>query len=155
MIFGTADQAFLQHVRSTRCIRELRGEVPESVAGYAKGSRYEALQMPALLWVYATLIESAVIAYECVLPPLSRKNANATTRSQVLAGLFGLPGTALAEGLERIRGLRCRDVRVGGARGERTGAIHGATNHDRSGLMDSRSALVPGAHRRVAARAFS
>jgi uncharacterized protein (DUF2236 family) len=96
MIFGTADQAF----HAARSLYELHtrigGEVPESVAGYAKGSRYEALQVPALLWVYATLIESAVIAYECVLPPLSSdERERYYAESKVMAGLFGLPGTAL------------------------------------------------------------
>ena len=71
MIFGTAPQAF----RAARSLYQIHtritGELPANVAGYTAGSRYEALQLPALLWVYATLIESAVIAYECVLPPLT------------------------------------------------------------------------------------
>lgn len=96
MIFGTAEQAF----RAARSLYQMHtritGEVPENVAGYARGSRYEALQIPALKWVYATLIESAVIAYECVLPPLSSEERAAYyAESKVLAGLFGLPPEAL------------------------------------------------------------
>jgi uncharacterized protein (DUF2236 family) len=96
MIFGTSEQAF----RAARSLfgmhTKITGEIPEAVAGYAKGSRYEALQVPALLWVYATLIESAVIAYECVLPPLSEEEvASYYAESKVLAGLFGLTAQAL------------------------------------------------------------
>jgi uncharacterized protein (DUF2236 family) len=96
MIFGTAEQAF----RAARALYQLHttitGEIPVNVAGYSKGSRYEALQIPALQWVYATLIESAVIAYECVLPPLNKEElARYYAESKVLAGLFGLGADAL------------------------------------------------------------
>lgn len=98
MIFGTAEQAF----RAARSLYDLHtkivGEVPQTVAGYEKGSRYEALQIPALRWVYATLIESAVIAFDCVMPPLSRGELSAYyEESKVMAGLFGLPPEALPE----------------------------------------------------------
>lgn len=96
MVFGTAEQAF----RAARSLHQLHtritGELPEAVTGYAQGSRYEALQVPALRWVYATLIESAVIAYECVLPKLNSEEREAYyAESKVLAGLFGLPAEAL------------------------------------------------------------
>lgn len=96
MIFGTAPQAF----RAARSLYQMHtritGELPSAVAGYAKNSRYEALQVPALLWVYATLIESAVIACQCVLSPLSPDElAEYYAESKILAGLFGLPPDAL------------------------------------------------------------
>lgn len=96
MIFGTAPQA----ARTARSLYKMHtriaGDLPGDVAGYAKGSRYEALQIPALLWVYATLIESAVMAYEYVLPPLAPDQREAYyAESKILAGLFGLPPDAL------------------------------------------------------------
>ena len=98
MIFGTAEQAFTSARSLYQMHTKITGEVPEAVAGYAKGSRYEALQVPALKWVYATLIQSAVIAYECVLPPLSNEErAQYYAESKVLAGLFGLPASALPD----------------------------------------------------------
>lgn len=98
MIFGTADQAFTSARSLYQMHTRITGELPQTVAGYDKGSRYEALHIPALQWVYATLIESAVIAYECVLPPLSRDElTNYYAESKILAGLFGLPPTALPE----------------------------------------------------------
>jgi uncharacterized protein (DUF2236 family) len=96
MIFGTAPQAF----RAARSLHELHtritGELPTNVAGYSAGSHYEALQIPALLWVYATLIESAVIAYECVLPRLSPAEREAYyIESKIMAELFGIAPDAL------------------------------------------------------------
>ncbi len=96
MIFAAAPQA----MRTARSLYQMHtritGDLPGNVAGYAKGSRYEALQVPALLWVYATLIESAVIAYECVLHPLTPEQREAYyAESKILAGLFGLPPDAL------------------------------------------------------------
>lgn len=96
MIFGSAPQA----TRTARSLYQMHtritGDLPANVAGYAKGSRYEALQVPALLWVYATLIDSAVIAYECVLPAFTPDQCEAYyAESKILAGLMGLPPDAL------------------------------------------------------------
>jgi uncharacterized protein (DUF2236 family) len=96
MIFGSAPQA----MRTARSLYQMHtritGDLPANVADYDKGSRYEALQVPALLWVYATLIDSAVVAYECVLPPITPDQREAYySESRILAGLFGLPPDAL------------------------------------------------------------
>ena len=95
MIFGSAQQAF----RAARSLYQLHtaitGELPAGVASYTKGSRYQALHMPPLLWVYATLIDSAVIAYQSVLPPLDDELAAYYAESKILAGLFGIRPEAL------------------------------------------------------------
>lgn len=91
MIFGTAPQAFRAARSLYQTHTRITGQLPTDVAGYAAGSRYEALQMPALTWVYATLIESAIIAYECVLPRLTPTDREAYYReSKIMAGLFGI-----------------------------------------------------------------
>jgi uncharacterized protein (DUF2236 family) len=96
MIFGTLDQAlaasrYLYHLHS-----RVQGELTESVAAYAQGSGYQANQVGALLWVYATLIDSALLAYESVLPPLSKSEREAYyAESKTMASLFGIPPTAL------------------------------------------------------------
>jgi len=96
MIFGSSAQAFAAarslHTLHTR----IRGEMPAAVASYARGSHYKANHVPALKWVYATLVESAVLAYECVLPPLKDEEREAYyAENRVLAGLFGVPQEAL------------------------------------------------------------
>ena len=48
MISGTAEQAFASARSLYQLDSKITREVPESLAGYTKGSRYEALQVPAL-----------------------------------------------------------------------------------------------------------
>ncbi|WP_084080871.1 oxygenase MpaB family protein [Edaphobacter aggregans] len=96
MIFGTLEQA----LASSRYLYQLHtrvlGEIPESVAAYERGSHYEANEIGALCWVYATLVESALLAYESVLPPLSPGEREAYYgESKRLAALFGIPASAL------------------------------------------------------------
>jgi uncharacterized protein (DUF2236 family) len=96
MIFGTLDQALAAarhlHALHTR----IEGAIPEDVAAYKSGSRYEANEIEALKWVYSTLVESAVVAYECAMGPLGdAERERYYVESRVLAGLFGLRATDL------------------------------------------------------------
>lgn len=96
MIFGSLDQALVaaRHLYTVHtCIR---GQMTEDVGAYRRGSAYEANEIAALRWVYATLVESAVLACECVMPPLSAGELAAYfNESRTLAALFGLPKTEL------------------------------------------------------------
>jgi uncharacterized protein (DUF2236 family) len=101
MIFGTLDQAMAAarhlHALHTR----IQGAIPEDVAAYKRGSRYEANEVEALKWVYSTLVESAVFAYECAMGPLGDvERERYYAESRILAGLFGLRATELPENWE-------------------------------------------------------
>jgi uncharacterized protein (DUF2236 family) len=108
MVFGTLDQAlaasrYLYHLHT-----RIQGELPESVAAYARGSRYEANEVNALLWVYATLIESALLAYDTVLPPLSSvERETYYAESKTLAALFGIPPEALPADWSSFEAWNC------------------------------------------------
>lgn len=96
MIFGTLGQA----ARAARHLYELhthiQGEMPQAVAQWERGSHYQANEIAALRWVYATLIESAVMAYEFVFPALSASELEAYyAEACTLAALFGLPAEML------------------------------------------------------------
>ncbi len=96
MIFGTLEQAFAASRSLYRLHTRIQGRVPESVAGFRGGSHYQANELDALRWVYATLAESAVMAYESVLPALSIAEKEAYyCESKTLAMLFGIPPSAL------------------------------------------------------------
>jgi uncharacterized protein (DUF2236 family) len=70
----------------------------ENIARWRGGDHYEANEVAALRWVYATLVESAVLAYEMVLPPLSADELESYYgETKMLAALFGLPSAALPE----------------------------------------------------------
>lgn len=96
MVFGTRDQA----IRASRSLYALHtrigGELPAGVGRYGLGSRYEATEVGALRWVFATLIESALLAYECVLPPLTAaEREEYYAESKTMAALFGISAGAL------------------------------------------------------------
>ena len=96
MIFGTLDQALAASRYLFQLHTRVEGTIPEDVAGYAKGSHYEANEVSALLWVYATLIDSALMAYKSVLPPLSANERETYyAESKIIAALFGIPASAL------------------------------------------------------------
>jgi uncharacterized protein (DUF2236 family) len=96
MIFGSLQQALAASRHLYALHTRIRGELPESVAGWPRSAHYEANEIAALRWVYSTLVESAVLAYECALGPLtSLERDQYYAESRTLAGLFGIPASAL------------------------------------------------------------
>jgi uncharacterized protein (DUF2236 family) len=96
MVFGSLDQA-LAAARSLHAMHtRVRGELPEAVAGWSRRTHYEANEIAALRWVYSTLVESAVLAYECSVAPLSQaEREQYYAESRTMAALFGIPADGL------------------------------------------------------------
>ncbi len=95
-IFGTLQQALAASRSLYQLHTRIQGHMPASAGGFSAGSHYQANEVDALRWVFATLVESAVIAYDSVLPPLSAADKETYYgESKTLAMLFGLPPTAL------------------------------------------------------------
>jgi uncharacterized protein (DUF2236 family) len=89
MLFGTRGQATEASKQLYRLHTGIRGELPS-------GEHYEANETAALRWVYATLVESAMTAYEFVLPPLTMsERGQYYAESKRMAALFGISGEAL------------------------------------------------------------
>ena len=89
--FGSVEQAVAvaRHLHSRH--RGIHGTMPETVGAFAEGSHYQANEVHALLWVYATLIDSAVTAYDLVLPALtSAEREQYYAESRTSAALFGI-----------------------------------------------------------------
>lgn len=96
MIFGSLPQAVAAARHLYTVHTYIRGEMEEAIAAYPRGSHFEANEIAALRWVYATLIESAVLAYECAMPPLTPTELAAYFKeTRTLASLFGLPPSEL------------------------------------------------------------
>jgi uncharacterized protein (DUF2236 family) len=97
MVFGTADQAFDAAWRLHRRHSQITGALPTTVGPFKAGSRYSANNISALRWVHATLIDSAVVAYDLVLGELtSEQRGQYYSESRTFAGLFGIPETLMA-----------------------------------------------------------
>ncbi len=117
MIFGSLGQATraARHLYSLHT--RIQGNLTQDVAAYHRGSPYEANEINALRWVYATLVESAVLAYESVLPPLLPDELAAYyAESRTLAGLFGLPPSALPPDWKSFL-IYCREMEQSDALG--------------------------------------
>ena len=92
MVFGTVDQACATAQHLHRRHQSIRGTLPETASRFPQGSPYEANELSALCWVYATLIDSALLAYELVLPPLGdAEREQYYAESCLTAALFGIP----------------------------------------------------------------
>ena len=97
MVFGTRGQALAASRQLHARHVSVRGVLPGSAGqAWPRGGQYRANQMDALLWVYATLVDSALHAYECVLPVLTEAEREGYYReSRRTAALFGIGGEAL------------------------------------------------------------
>src|SRR5271166_974700 len=92
MSFGTTEQAVEAARHLHRRHGSIRGKITQAAGPFAGGSAYEANEVGALRWVYATLVESALLAYELVLPPLTlEEREQYYAESRTGAALFGIP----------------------------------------------------------------
>ncbi|HET9100596.1 MAG TPA: oxygenase MpaB family protein [Acidobacteriaceae bacterium] len=95
-IFGTLQQALTASRSLYQLHTRIQGQLPGSVGAFPAGSHYQANEVDALRWVFATLVDSAVIAYESVSPLLSPADKETYyAESKTLAMLFGISPAAL------------------------------------------------------------
>src|SRR6202050_2678769 len=91
MLFGTRAQAVEASKRLYQRHTSIRGQLPHAIGSHVQGEHYEANEVAALRWVYATLVESAILAYDFVLPPLSpAEREQYYLESKRMAALFGI-----------------------------------------------------------------
>jgi uncharacterized protein (DUF2236 family) len=92
LVFGSLDQALGTSRRLHRRHAAIGGKIPATLGAYPADSSYAANEISALMWVHATLVDTALAAYETVLPPLgteARERYYAECRT--LGALFGIP----------------------------------------------------------------
>lgn len=96
MVFGDMDHAFAS-ARRVRAIHErVRGKIGEQIGDFEEGSDYDANDADALFWVQATLIDSAIVAYEQVVRPLSlAEKEGYFAESRRFSRLFGIPDAVM------------------------------------------------------------
>lgn len=98
MIFGAMDQALASSQNLYALHSRIQGKMEEGVGRFPADSPYRATETKALLWVYATLVESALLAYEFALPPLlALEKEQYYQESFRMAALFGIPQEALPQ----------------------------------------------------------
>lgn len=91
MVFGSLDQALGAARRLRLRHAEVSGVMPMDLGPFRRGSRYCANDVAALRWVYATLIDTALLAHDLVLPALSAdERERYYAESKRFAALFGI-----------------------------------------------------------------
>jgi len=96
LVFGEREAALASARRVFRIHERVRGRHDEAAGPFARGAPYAALDEGALLWVHATLVETAVGLYERhagPLDPASREAYYQDTRR--FARLFGVSDRVL------------------------------------------------------------
>jgi uncharacterized protein (DUF2236 family) len=90
LVFGSLDQALAAARRLHRRHAAVRGDLAAAQVPSARGT-YSANEAAALQWVHATLVETALIAHDVVLPPLSGADRERYYQeSRLLGAMFGL-----------------------------------------------------------------
>jgi uncharacterized protein (DUF2236 family) len=117
MVFGSLAQAAAAARHLYNLHTHIQGNMSEDIARWPRGSHYQANEVAALRWVFATLIGSAVLAYETVLPPLAPGERAAFYSDSVRLGvLFGIPPETLPNDWESFL-IYCRETEQSDALG--------------------------------------
>ena len=92
LVFGSLDQAVAASRRLHRRHAAITGVDAANGRPLCRGLAVPRQRPPALMWVHATLVDTAVAAYELVLPPLDAETrARYYAESRLLGALFGIP----------------------------------------------------------------
>jgi uncharacterized protein (DUF2236 family) len=92
LVFADAAAALKAVREIERVHTRVRGTLPEDVGPFARGTPYDASDPTLLYWVYATLVDSALLVYERFVAPLSPRQRDAYfEESKIGARLLGVP----------------------------------------------------------------
>jgi uncharacterized protein (DUF2236 family) len=96
IVFGDLDAALRSARRVHAVHNKITGDIREHVGQFREGARYAANDAEALMWVHATLLDTAVQVYEAVIRPLGPEEKESYYReSKRFARLFGIPDSVL------------------------------------------------------------
>ncbi len=118
IVFDDRSQAGAALDRVASRHEKVRGVVSDAESRHA-GLRYDAFDQDLLLWVHATLIESAMVAYDFFVRPLSlEERMSYYEDSKKLAALFGISETVVPASLGQFEAymgdmLAGSDIAVG------------------------------------------
>jgi len=96
MIFGDLDHAFRSARRVHAFHATVHGVITEDVGAFRKGTPYHANDENALLWVHATLVDTALLIFDRCVRRLSEDEKDQYWRESFrFARLFGIPKRVL------------------------------------------------------------
>jgi uncharacterized protein (DUF2236 family) len=108
VVFGSTPRAERALQRINAIHRTVRGNVPET------GEPYDASDPSLLLWVHATLVDTAIRVYDRFVEPLSAADAQAYhVEARVVAIRLGVPADAVPATLAELRTEMARLISSG------------------------------------------
>src|SRR5690606_10075021 len=100
IVFGDAGAALAAVRQIERRHRPVHGRLDEAVARFSAGTEFDANDPELQFWVHATLIDSAMAAFDRFVAPLSQADkAEFYEESKITARLFGIPDAAIPPAL--------------------------------------------------------
>src|SRR4051794_13195873 len=92
VVFGTRAQADRAAARVRAMHRRVNGELTEAMGPFPAGTQYSALDPELLLWVHATLVDTALLVHSQWVRPLAvREQERYYEDMKTCARLFGVP----------------------------------------------------------------
>jgi uncharacterized protein (DUF2236 family) len=92
MVFGRLDDSLAVARQLHRRHATITGTLSSAAGPFPAGSVYFANSLPALRWVWATLVDTALLAYRLTLPsPSEHLRDGYYADSRLFAALFGIP----------------------------------------------------------------
>lgn len=98
MVFGTEEEAREAAGDVNASHVKVKGRLGRKTGKFPAGTAYNALDPELLMWVHATLVDTGAMLYERWVGPLTGAELERHYReSKILAGLLGLPSSAMPE----------------------------------------------------------
>ncbi len=96
VVFGTRAQADRAAARVRAMHRRVNGRLAEEMGPFPAGTRYSALDPDLLLWVHATLVDTALLVHSQWVRPLTVREQEGYYEDMKTCGrLFGVPADVL------------------------------------------------------------
>ena len=100
--FDESEKAYAAIERVGKIHKHVHGSV-QSNEPIARGTRYDARDPQLLMWVHATLVDSAMVAYDLFVKPLSAEEKSRYYEdSKRMAELFDIPKAVIPESLSEF-----------------------------------------------------
>lgn len=112
IVFGDVETAVEASLTVRQIHSRVTGALTEAVGPYEAGATYDANDPDLLVWVWATLVDQALVAYETYVEALSDADREAYYReSKVFGQLMGVPADAFPETLADFYGYYERELK--------------------------------------------
>jgi uncharacterized protein (DUF2236 family) len=104
VVYGTREEADRVGNRVKAVHRQVRGRLTEAAGPYPAGTGYRAEDPDLLMWVHASLVDTALLMYRSYVSPLSEDEMESYYQDmKVLAMVFGTPQSAIPDSMAAFR----------------------------------------------------